>query len=335
MDDGGAVPPPPAPGDEPTGWVPPEKQVRAGGSQERLCPRGHPVRENARFCTICGQAVVTPSAEAQGPGQIHTPAQMPPEQRPPPFATGFSTRRRIPSGIVIAAAVAVVLGAVGIVIATTSHGQQAPVSTTGSTPPTQVSSGNLTTLQRAVDRCTVMVAAGVSKLQQNSTSQDAELESEIGESTWVWATINRANTYLDAAVQRIQPRQAALAQTVKEISYLCYERLSTLGLTAAGSTADASGKVREYLSDVALAVAFTGGAAVATNYFSGVGGLSGVTGIGSVSGFTGLSGFGGFTGASGFDSPGGFTGVSGSSGVSGVSGGDLGANSGGGFSGTS
>jgi hypothetical protein len=233
----------------------------------------------------------------------------------------------------------VLITAVGIVLATSGSSK-----TPTSEAPGGTASGahsQLTSSQRAIARCSIAVAAGVDRIQTEGNSEAQLLASRLGSTSLLNVFIQHANNYLDAALQRVHPRQAALQQTVREIEYLCSTPIDDLANSESKGTISATTEhsdLRKYLVVVAAAAVITGGAVAATSYFSSVSGFSGVTGIDNVSGFTGLTGDSGFSAPSGNSdsSPGGFTGVTGSSGLNGVTGGGIsGFSGGGGVAGTS
>jgi len=296
MDEDGVNYPPPPPAGQ-------QSQFPYG--PPTICASGHAMPPGASFCGVCGQPVShsTPAAFGVPPVQTH------------------NRRNWIIAGV----AGVVLIAAIGIVLVTSGS----------SSSPPRATRAQLTTSQRAITRCTIAVAAGVDKIQTGGSGESQLLASRLGSASLINVFIQRANNYLDTALQRVHPRQAALQQTVREIEYLCsgpIEYLASGERKGTISVATAHSDLREYLVGAAAAVVATGGLVAAVSYFSSVSGFSGVSGISDVSGFTGLTGDSGFSAPSGTSdsSPGGFTGVTGSSGLSGVTGGGVSGFSGGG-----
>jgi len=286
-----------------------------------VCPSGHVIPLGAPFCPTCGKAAASvPAGSGAVPG--FEPA------RPP----GNVNRR---NWIIGGVASVVLIAAVGIILATS--GSPSPTNTNSSNNPSQA---QLTSSQRADDRCTVAVAAGVAAIQTGQMTQ-SELAGRLGSNSLLYAIIDRSNSYLNAALVRVHPRSAALQQTAREIHYLCSTPIVYLASAVSRGTispSTAHADLRRYVVAIAALAVAIGGVGAAASYFSSVSGFSGVTGIEEVSGFTGLSGVSGFSAPSGTsdNSPGGFTGVTGSSGLSGVTGGGISGFSGsGGVAGTS
>jgi hypothetical protein len=225
---------------------------------------------------------------------------------------------------------ALILAAGGITFALTSKSSH---SSTTTTTTVQIHS-TLTAGHRAIDRCTVVVAAGVGNIQENGISASNAIEAKLGRDSWIYLTILKANDYLNVALQRVHPKDAALQQAAQEIIYLCAHRVQSIAVEAKqGSTVSTTVErayLKDFITSIAVAATVTGVSIGTLHYFARTRQyttLSGVTGVDSASGFTGLTGSNlsgvgptgtsGGVGPTGDTAPGGFTGVTGSSGVSG------------------